>query len=431
MNPLAEELNSQLGPTVAGRLLSRMGSRLYFPKGIIAQSAEAKKSAHAANATIGMAYNCGKPLILPIVAESMPTLNAEQIVAYAPTAGVEQVRNSWQDHILEKNPALKRGQFSLPVVVPGLTSGLSDIADLFLDKDSVIISSEPCWDNYSLIFEERRAGKIRGVPFFGNGPELDVDAIGRAVMEEAQKGQVRVILNFPNNPAGYSPSNSEASALAKVFKDAAESGADVLIICDDAYFGLHYENDIYPESMFSLLAGLHEKILAVKIDGPIKEDYVWGLRVGFVSFGCKGLGAEHYSALITKLMGAIRSSVSCVNTPSQHIIMKILEDSRTEPEKAAFMEIMRKRYNSIRGFISANPNHPALKPLPFNSGYFMSFLCNGISAEALRKELLSEHGIGTISLGDKCLRIAYSSLDEDQIRAVYSIIYDCAAKMSV
>ena len=29
-------------------------------------------------------------------------------------------------------------------------------------------------------------------------------------------------------------------------------------------------------------------------------------------------------------------------------------------------------------------------PMPFNSGYFMSFRCDGFSAEALRKKLLNE-----------------------------------------
>ena len=429
MNPLAKELNSQLDGTVAGRFLSRMGSRLYFPKGIIAQSAEAKKSAQKANATIGMAYNRGKPLILPAVAESMPTLSPEQIVAYAPTAGVEQVRKSWQDQILSKNPSLKREGISLPVVVPGLTSGISDIADLFLDEGSVVISSGPCWDNYSLIFEERRAGILRDIPFLGNGPGLDMDLIGAAVREEAKKGQVRIILNFPNNPAGYSPTKAEAKALADLLREIAEGGADVLVLCDDAYFGLFYEDDIQKESMFSLLANLHEKILAVKIDGPIKEDYVWGLRIGFVTFGSLGLGAEHYSALVTKLMGAIRSSVSCVNTPAQYIVQKITEDSRSPGEKAGYMEMMKKRYHRVKDFIQANPDNPALTPLPFNSGYFMSFGCKGVTAEALRKELLSKYGIGVISLGDTCLRVAYSSLDEEQIQPVYRTIYDCASAM--
>ena len=59
MNPLADELNTVLEGTIAGRLLSNLGRRFYFPKGIIAQSTEAKKAATLANGTIGMAYAKG------------------------------------------------------------------------------------------------------------------------------------------------------------------------------------------------------------------------------------------------------------------------------------------------------------------------------------------------------------------------------------
>ena len=426
MNKLAVELNSVLEETVAGRLMSPMGKRLYFPKGIIAQSAEAKKSAHTANATIGTACSRGSPLVLSAVAENMPSLNAEQTVAYAPTAGIEKIRADWKKHILENNKSLKPENFTLPVVVPGLTSGLSCMADIFLPENAVIISSDPAWDNYSLIFEERRNGVLRGVPFLGAGQGLDLKAIKNAVLDEAKKGVVRVIMNFPNNPSGYSPTRAEAEALAGIFLEAAQKNADVLVICDDAYFGLFYENDVFPESVFSLLAGLHEKILAVKIDGPIKENFVWGLRIGFVSFGSKGLEEKHYNALVTKLMCAIRSSVSCANTPAQHIIIKTLEDGRTPVEKSHFQEMLKKRYDRVKAFTEKNTGHPKLTPLPFNSGYFMSFMCRGISAEKLRQKLLAEHGIGVVSLGESCLRVAFSSLDEEQVDQVYRTIYDTA-----
>lgn len=51
INPLAQELNDALKGTTAGELLSDVGVRLYFPKGIIAQSGEAKKLGHTANGT--------------------------------------------------------------------------------------------------------------------------------------------------------------------------------------------------------------------------------------------------------------------------------------------------------------------------------------------------------------------------------------------
>jgi aspartate/methionine/tyrosine aminotransferase len=429
MHSLAVELNSVLNGTIAGRLLSPLGSRFYFPRGIVAQSAEAKKSAHTANATIGMAYSGGKPMILSAIADSMPTLNPEQSVAYAPTAGVEQVRGDWKNLMLRKNPSLKSDRISLPVVVPGLTAGISFMADMFVEEDSAIIACDPCWDNYSLIFTERRSGIIRGVTFISAGPGLDLETIGRAIREEAKTGIVRLILNFPNNPSGYSPTGAEAEALAGFCLEAASGGADVLVLCDDAYFGLFYEPEIYQESIFGLLADSHERILAVKIDGPIKEDYVWGLRTGFVTFGSRGLTGEHYNALITKLTGAIRSSVSCANTPAQHIIIKALEDPRTAREKARFQDIMQKRYDAIKEFLAKNPNHPVLKPLPFNSGYFMCFKCEGISAETLRRELLHKKGIGVVALGDTCLRVAFAGLDLEQIPPVYRTIYDTAAAL--
>lgn len=429
MNSLALELNGVLDGTAAGRLLSDLGRRLYFPKGIIAQSAEAKKAAHTANATLGMAYSRGRPLILSAVADSMPTLTPEEAVAYAPTAGVEKVRRVWKDLILQKNPSLNGDMLSLPAVVPGLTAGISYTADLFLSEGGTIISAEPCWDNYSLIFRERRNANHIEVPVFGSGTALDLAALEKAVKKEAPKGKLVLIFNFPHNPSGYSPTGAEVKEMASIAASAAEGGTDLLVICDDAYFGHFYEDDIHRESLFSAFAGLHERILAVKIDGPIKEEYAWGLRMGFLTFASKGLSAEHYGALERKLMGAIRSSVSCANTPAQHFILKALEDTRSASEKEKFQNLLRRRYSKVKQFVTENPGHPVMEALPFNSGYFMCFRCKGLSAEVLRQELLTRHGIGVIALGSSYLRVAFSSLEEEAIPGVYRTIYDTAREL--
>lgn len=425
MNPLAQELNAALDGTVAARLLSGLGKRLYFPKGIIAQSAEAKKLGHHANATIGMAYSGGRPLVLSTIAEGMPTLSAAEAVAYAPTAGVEQARTAWLDAMTKKNPTIDPKRISLPAVVPGLTAGISYVADLFLDEGAEILVSDPSWDNYGLIFTDRRGANVAAVPFFGSGPGLDMSAIKSAIKKAAKTGTVRIILNFPQNPTGYSIVEAEAEELLAFIKETAES-ADVLAIVDDAYFGLAYEKGIYPESLFGRLSSLHERVLAVKIDGPTKEDYVWGLRMGFVTFGSKGLSEAQYDALVKKLMGTIRSSVSCANTPAQFLMLKTLADPRSVDEKNRFRNLLKRRYEAVKNFIAANPAHPVLEPLPFNSGYFMSFRCSGVSAETLRQTLLKDHGIGTIALGEKYLRIAFASVEEERIADLYKTIYETA-----
>ncbi|MDR2304004.1 MAG: aminotransferase class I/II-fold pyridoxal phosphate-dependent enzyme [Treponema sp.] len=431
MNPLADELNQVLEGTIAGRMLSNLGRRFYFPKGIIAQSAEAKKSAYFANGTIGMAYKKGKPLILSAIADNMSALTPEQSVAYAPTAGVEEARKIWKDLILQKNPSLRSERISLPVVVAGLTAGLSCIADMFISKGATILTSDPCWDNYGLIFNIRRGAELRGISFFGTGPGLDMKAISAVVKDEAARtGVVRVVLNFPNNPSGYSPTRDEEEAFVSLLEETAEGGADVLVICDDAYFGLFYEENISKESLFVRFADLHERILAVKVDGPIKEDYVWGLRMGFLTFGSMGLNQFHYDALIRKLMGAIRSSVSCANTSAQYLMLKAMEDHRTPGEKKQYRELLQRRYSIVKNAVKSRENHPVLKVLPFNSGYFMCFRCTGVDAESLRQELLYKHGIGTVSLGDNYLRIAFSSIEEEDIPRVYDTIYAMADELA-
>ena len=120
-----------------------------------------------------------------------------------------------------------------------------------------------------------------------------------------------------------------------------------MVWCDDAYFGLDYEDNIEKQSLFAYLADIHERVIAVKIDGPTKEDFVWGFRAGFLTFAGKGLNEEHYEALIKKLMGAIRSSVSCASSPSHSIMIKALQNPKIEEEKIAMRKMLENRYKKF------------------------------------------------------------------------------------
>lgn len=427
INPLAQELNDALKGTTPGELLSDVGTRLYFPKGIIAQSAEAKKLGKTANGTIGTTVVEGKPIMLPSIKKYVPDLTSSELVGYAPTAGNPDLRAMWKESIIRKNPLLKDKKFSLPVVVPGLTAGISYLADLFLDETKPLVAADPSWDNYVLIAEARRNAKFVQFKMFKDG-KFNIEGLKETMQKQAESGSVRILLNFPQNPSGYSPTSGEAKQLVSIVKEIAEKGAKVMVWCDDAYFGLNYEDSIEKQSLFAYLCDLHENVLAAKIDGPTKEDFAWGFRTGFITFGCKGLSDAQYEALVKKLMAAIRSSVSCAATPSQSLILKAASDGKLEEEKAEFRKILERRYKLVRDFVSTHESK-FIKPLPFNSGYFMSFDTMSIDAEKLRQKLLNDRGIGTISIDAKTLRVAFSSLDEEKINIVYQAIYDIADEL--
>lgn len=427
INPLAQELNDALKGTTPGELLSDVGTRLYFPKGIIAQSAEAKKLGKTANGTIGTTVVEGKPIMLPSIKKYVPDLTSSELVGYAPTAGNPDLRAMWKESIIRKNPLLKDKKFSLPVVVPGLTAGISYLADLFLDETKPLVAADPSWDNYVLIAEARRNAKFVQFKMFKDG-KFNIEGLKETMQKQAESGSARILLNFPQNPSGYSPTSGEAKQLVSIVKEIAEKGAKVMVWCDDAYFGLNYEDNIEKQSLFAYLCDLHENVLAAKIDGPTKEDFAWGFRTGFITFGCKGLSDAQYEALVKKLMAAIRSSVSCAATPSQSLILKAASDGKLEEEKAEFRKILERRYKLVRDFVSTHESK-FIKPLPFNSGYFMSFDTMSIDAEKLRQKLLNDRGIGTISIDAKTLRVAFSSLDEEKINIVYQAIYDIADEL--
>jgi aspartate/methionine/tyrosine aminotransferase len=428
LHPLALELNAALDGTVAGALLSDLGKRMYFPRGIISQGAEARQFGKKANATIGMTVANGKPVVLDEIASETPGLNAEELVGYAPTAGIIELRELWKSVLIHKNPLLKDKAFSLPVVTGGVTSALSSLMHLFLDEGQGLITAVPSWDNYPLAAEALCNGRI--VPFDTfDGERFNIAGFEKALADEAKTGFARVLLNFPQNPSGYSPTADEAKKICAAIHKTAQTGCKCLIICDDSYFGLNYEQNIEKQSLFAHLAGIHENVLAVKADGATKEDFVWGFRCGFITFASKAFTEKQEDALIRKFMAVIRATYSCSPTPSQNILLKAYKKPTLAASKKAFALMLEKRYRKVRAVVNAHNANTVLEALPFNSGYFMSFRCKGINADELRLKLLREKEIGVIAVDDATLRVAFSSIDEENIEFVYQAIYSAAEEL--
>jgi aspartate/methionine/tyrosine aminotransferase len=440
MNALAEELNKALAGSAAERLLSELGRRMYFPKGIVSQSAEADERAHRFNATIGMAYEGGEPMMLDVMRAGLPTLSAKEAVAYAPTAGVAALRSRWRAELDRKNPSLRGRDCSLPVVVPGLTAAVSSVADLFLDPGDELVLPDLSWPNYRLIVEERKAARCSTYPAFAPaGARLGFNVAGleaalraAAAKSKAAGGPEKAacVLNFPNNPTGYTPTAAEGRAIVEALVRVASSGAALLVIVDDAYFGLQYEEGLLSESIFAGAAFAHPNILAVKVDGPTKEDYVWGFRLGFLTFGSASLRPVACEALVRKLMGLVRSSVSNSSAPAQHLMLKSFDAPGVAEQKARLRALLASRYTRARDYLAARPLPACIRALPFNSGYFVSFECLGFSAESLRRSLLDERGIGTVSIQDRYLRVAFSSVEAEDIDELFGEIGLAAARLA-
>ncbi|MDR2911212.1 MAG: aminotransferase class I/II-fold pyridoxal phosphate-dependent enzyme [Bacteroidales bacterium] len=429
MNPQAEELNLIIREKSSAvfEMLSQRGKAIYFPKkGILAQSAEAGKA--GINATIGMAVeDNGSPMRLESIA-SRVDLKPEKIFLYAPSFGRPEIRAEWKKMIYKKNPSIGNAEISLPIVTNALTHGISMAGYMFCDPADQVIVPDLFWENYTLTFTNAYGSPLKPYKLFKNDG-LDLAAFETA-LEEGVTGKKIVLLNFPNNPAGYTPTQTEQKSLVRILKASAEKGNKIVVLIDDAYFGLCYEDGIARESIFSSLCSAHENILAVKLDGPTKEDYVWGFRVGFITYGIKGGDAAIYGALESKTAGAIRGNISNAANISQSLLLEAYSHPEYETQKTAKYEIMKSRYCEVKQVLKNETYESYFKALPFNSGYFMCIeLAEGLDGEKIRKLLIEKYSIGVIAF-DNLLRIAFSGVAKSNIKPLFEGIYEACKEMS-
>ena len=427
MNPIAIELNEIMengNPNVFD-MLSVVGKNLFFPKGILSQSAEAKEKAHKFNATIGMATEKGNTMFLPSIMAMLNDITPTEALTYAPSFGILPLREAWKEEIYRKNPSLKGKDISLPVTCNAITHALSVASDMWVDPGDVILLPDKMWGNYNLIFAVRKGAGIRNYTFFDANGGFNMNAFKTAVMEEAkERKKIIVILNFPNNPTGYTISSKEASGIADILENVAEAGTHVVAFLDDAYFGLFYEDGAMKESIFTLLMDRNPNLLAVKLDGATKENFVWGLRVGFVTYGCpvKGESRLFYDALEKKTAGAVRGSISNASHLSQELVLKSLQSDAYLAEKQEKFEIMRDRAAEVKRVLANAKYADAWDVYPFNSGYFMCLKLKTVHAEPLRVHLLNKYGVGLIALGETDLRVAFSCLEKEDTEALFDTV---------
>ncbi|MEN8117130.1 MAG: aminotransferase class I/II-fold pyridoxal phosphate-dependent enzyme [Bacteroidota bacterium] len=423
MNPQAEALNKviQEKNSVIFDLLSERGKNIFFPKkGILGQTAEAKGT--KINATIGAAIeDDGTPMRLETIASKV-NMDPSLVFPYAPSFGRPDIRAKWKSMIYEKNPSLKDVELSLPVVTNALTHGISMAGYMFLNADDEVIVPDLFWGNYNLTLTNAYGSKLTKFNLFKSGA-FDLEAF-EAKLNEGAIGKKVVILNFPNNPSGYTPTVAEQDAIVEIIKKAADKGNKIVTITDDAYFGLVYQKGIAQESIFTPLSQLHENVLAIKIDGATKEDYVWGFRVGFVTYGTKNGDAELYSALEAKTAGAIRGNISNSANISQSLLLAAFNSEEYAEQKEAKYEIMKRRYEAVKESLEDEKYNDYFEALPYNSGYFMCVkLAEGLEGEKVRQVLIEKYSIGLISLGN-VLRIAYSAVAANDVKEMFDGIYE-------
>jgi aspartate/methionine/tyrosine aminotransferase len=286
----------------------------------------------------------------------------------------------------------------------------------------MVLLPDKFWENYELLYGVRLRAQLGLFPFFNAVGRFNVEALRQALATRAGSWKTMLILNFPNNPTGYSITKSEADQIVAVLQEAADDGRNLIVVTDDAYFGLFYGAELAEESLFARLANLHDRILAVKVDGPTKEEFVWGFRTGMLTFSTRAFFSNEalYQALEKKVAGAIRSAVSNCSHPSQSVLVKALSSETIMAERKQKKGILEERANCVHKVLGTPENAKYWEPYPFNAGYFMCLRLKGLDAETFRKHLLEKYGVGVIADGERDIRVAFSAVEASELEDLFA-----------
>ena len=103
-------------------------------------------------------------------------------------------------------------------------------------------------------------------------------------------------------------------------------------------------------------------------------------------------------------------------------MLKSMKNSNYSEEKKQKFDILQGRAKKVKEVLSDPKYKDAWDVYPFNSGYFMCLRLKDLDSETLRLHLLDKYGVGLISMGKRDLRIAFSCLEENDIRELFDIV---------
>jgi aspartate/methionine/tyrosine aminotransferase len=378
--------------------LSPLGRRACFPPDTPGQAAEARDGA-VRRPTLAGAFRLSPE-------------DLHQALLPSPVAGLPELRRRWREW--QRRGVPEGVPSSLPLVTMGLAHGLSLAADLFGGPGRAVAVPSPFWGNYRQAFALRTGARVLTAPAYVEG-RFNVQAIPQALAEVPAGEPAVALLNLPSNPGGYSPDPTERRALVEALLE--EAGRrPLVVVCDDAYAGLVYEPEVPRASLFWELAGAHENLVPVKVDGGTKEFSFFGGRVGFLTFAVPP-GSAVARALESKVEHLVHSAVGSPPASSQVVLLQALRREGIEREVEAVRALLEERYRALKAAL-AGVDPALLSALPFNAGCFALIeltaeLAPGlaIGAEEARRHLLAHEDVGLISIEPRYLRIAHCSVD--------------------
>ena len=219
---------------------------------------------------------------------------------YVSSAGIDELREEIAKKIREENKV--DASMENVIVTPGAKQAIYELMMSVLDDGDEVILLDPAW----VTFES--AVKIAGgVPKWVTRVE---ESVKYESLESAVSKNTKVIvINSPNNPAGYVLSDNELKEIAEFAVE-----HDLLVLSDEIY-----EKIIYGRRHVSIASFDNMRARTVIINGFSKTYAMTGWRIGY---------AIAPPEIVKGMLKIQQHSVTCASSISQFAALTALRSSQ-------------------------------------------------------------------------------------------------------
>ena len=190
MHPLAVELNRTLEGTRGGRSAVRPGPPPCISPREMCRAVRRGQETREADERHDRYRVPRRPAGCYLDSiRSLDKLEPEEIFPYAPTQGLEPLRELWKQELVKKNPDLAGASFSMPLVVPGLTAGNRDAGRPVRRPRGARGAARPSVGQLPARFRDPARSRLVTFPFYAAGGGFNVAGMAAATRRRGAGGQ--------------------------------------------------------------------------------------------------------------------------------------------------------------------------------------------------------------------------------------------------
>jgi aromatic-amino-acid transaminase len=364
------------------------------------------------DATLGALYDeDGKFAILPVVDEHYRQISAEELMSYAPIAGIPDfLRESIHFVFSEGLPA---GMFAAALATPGGTGAIRNIVFNYVEQGETYLIPDWHWAPYETIAEEH-GRKFDVYELFDQDLKFNIDSLRQKTLQYLKtQDLLTVMFNTPaHNPTGFSLSYEDWQGVMAFFKETAQNENKRIVIALDISYIDYVDEKDKPKAFFQLFAHLPENIFVALAFSMSKAFMVYGMRSGSL------IGLSASQEIIQDFSNINAFSGRGVWSNGARGAQRLLVDVMQNPALKARAQAERQAYNRLlldrAAIFIQEAKESGLLVLPYHGGFFFAIPVPDASDAVSR---LMEARVFTVALPG-CVRVAVCALPK---RKVYGL----------